>query len=152
MPSQGNVTPHRVLPFVLMIPLLLLLVSVRMAGTGGHAVVFSGNGASGLSHRLPIPIPWEDDGMATGLPVPEQDGKRTVRKIPRVRVEAPDKPLVAFKGFRPGPGVFPLPTLDSLTISLILSRPPPAASPFGGNGAAMETTASNTIIPEEETS
>lgn len=152
MPSSRNVTPHRVLPFVLTIPLLLLLFSVRMAGTGAPSVASSGNGASGLSHRLPLPSPWEDDGMATGLPVPDQDGKRTSRKAPRVRVEAPEKPVAVFKGFRPGPGVIPPPTLDSLTISLILSRPPPAASLSGGHGAAMETTASNTIIPEEETS
>lgn len=136
MPSPRNVTPHRVLPFVLTIPLLLLLGSIRMAGTGECAVVFSGNGDSGLSHRLPLPIPWEDDTMATGLPVPEQDGKRTVRKIPRVRVVAPEKPVVVLRGFRPGWGVFPPPTLDSLTISLILSRPPPAVSLLEGNGGS----------------
>lgn len=136
MPTSRNMTPNRVLPFVLTIPLLLLLFSVRMAGTGEISGVFSGNGASNLSHRLPLPIPWEDDAMATGLPAPAPDGKRTVRKVPRVRVVAPEKPVAVLRGFRPDPSVVPPPTLDSLTESLLLSRPPPTVSRTVGNGGS----------------
>jgi hypothetical protein len=130
------VTPHRVLPFVLTIPLLLLLSSVRLAGTGPFPGVFSGNGISGLSKCPSLPIPWEDDRMATGLPIPEPDGKRTVRKVPRVRVVVPEKPYAVLRGFRPGPSVFPPPILDSLAESLILSRPPPAVSHSEGDGGS----------------
>lgn len=134
MPTSRNMTPHRVLPFVLTIPLLLLLCSVRMAGIHEYSIVFSGTGASALSHRLPLPIPWEDDTMATGLPVPDPDGKRAGRKVPRVRVLAPEKPNAAFRGFRPGPIAFQRLILDSMAESLVLSRPPPAGFLPIGNG------------------
>ena len=134
MPTSRNMTPHRVLPFVLTIPLLLLLCSVRMAGIHEYSIVFSGTGASALSHRLPLPIPWEDDTVATGLPVPVPDGKRAGRKVPRVRVLAPEKPNAELRGFRSGPIIAPRLILDSMAESLVLSRPPPAGFLPIGNG------------------
>ena len=136
MPTSRNMTLHRVLPFVLSIPLLLLLCSVRMAEIREYSTGFSGTGASALTHRLPLPIPWEDDTMAAGLPAPDPGGKRAGRKVPRVRVIAPEKPNAAFRGFRPGPIVFQRSILDSMAESLVLSRPPPAGFLPAGKGGS----------------
>ena len=138
MPTSRNMTPHRVLPFLLAIPLLLLFLSVRVGDPGVASGVFSGGGPSRLSHRLPIPIPWEDDVLTTGLPARRPVAKRTARKLVPARVIAFGKPAAVRPGFRPGsrPGsrVVVSSSVDSLAESLLLSRPPPTVSPPDGNG------------------
>lgn len=136
MPTSRCMTPHRVLPFVLGVPLLLLAFSARHPAPVAQPVVARGIPPVGLTHPLPIPIPWQDDEYATGLPADQQSGKRIVRKFVPSRTVFSWKPSCVAWRFRPGVDE-PFPSIvDSLTESLVLSLPPPAifrVDRFGGS-------------------
>ncbi|GAB4238556.1 MAG: hypothetical protein OHK0028_16200 [Deltaproteobacteria bacterium] len=137
MPTSHNVTPRRVLSLILTIPLLLLFLAVRPIGPVPASGDSSCAGPGGLSHRLPIPVPWEDDVLATGLPIAPHPGKRTVRKLVPANVHCVERPGPAARGFRPGPRSARFSPTHALSVSLLLSRPPPAAPPpegYGGRG------------------
>lgn len=136
MPMSHKVTTHRVLPFVLAIPLLLLFFSGHVAGPDLRSSVFNGRGLSGISDRLPLPIPLEDDALATGLPAPEPVGKRTARKGPFTRVVYSAEPAPVPPGFHSGPMNIPPSMMNSLAASLFLSRPPPADPGCVENGGS----------------
>ena len=134
MPTSRDMTPHRVLPFLLAIPLLLLFLSARAGDSGVASGLSPVGGLSSLSHRLPVPIPWEDDVLTTGLPARRPVAKRTVRKPVPVCVIVSGKPVVVRPGFRPGSRIVVSSFVDSLEESLLLSRPPPAVPPPDGDG------------------
>jgi hypothetical protein len=130
MPTSHDVTPRRVLSFILTIPLLLLFLSVRPMGPFSAVSPGSSVGCrGGLSHRLPIPVPWEDDVLKAGLPAAQHVGKRSVRKIVSARVLSVERPKAVARGFLPGPPSKRFSRMRLLSVSLLLGRPPPADSP-----------------------
>jgi hypothetical protein len=149
MPTSRNVTLQRVLPVLLAIPIMLLFLPIPSVDPGAVSGLSSGVGPFRLSHRFPIPIPWEDDVLATGLPTPPPIGKRALRKLVPARILVSRNPPVVRRRFPPDPRVALFSPLDTLTESLHLSRPPPTVAPFDGNGG-KETTAYNISRSEEE--
>ncbi len=135
MPTSLAVTPLRILPSILAIPLLLLVFPPMLAGGPAVSDALSPcDGPCRLAHRLPVPIPWEDDTLTAGLPPPPSIGKRTLRKWVPVRLPIVGKPRPVRSAFPSGFRLFSSFPIDDLVKTLCLSRPPPAGLPHNGDG------------------
>jgi hypothetical protein len=125
MPTTRGLSPHRILPLVLTIPLLLLLwaaepLSVHVPATLSHTVVPIQLG------RHDLPAGWGDDVILDALPASPFADDETSRRLRVVRVVLECEPSTAPPFLRPGRGMAFYSALESLTDSLLLSRPPPS--------------------------
>jgi hypothetical protein len=126
MPTTREFSPHRILPLILTIPLLLLL------GAGGvlrprdpvplsHAVV------PNQFERHDLPAGWGDDFIQDALPAPSLADDETGRRLRVARVVLEGRPSTAAPFLRPGREKALFSALESLMDSLLLSRPPPSS-------------------------
>jgi hypothetical protein len=131
MPTSRNVTPHRVLPFILTIPLLLLLVGVPPAAVDTGFVPISVRSVPGGFHKAPAPAPWEDDVFTDVIP-PDSAGNdlsrrkaRPSRTIPRDERVGGTLPLGSGTE---GPRLV---LIQTLLDAFLIGLPPPVAVPGG---------------------
>ena len=129
MPTSRNVTPCQILPFILAIPLLLLLVAVPPAAVGTGLVPISVQSVPRGFHKAPVPEPWEDDVFTDGIP-PDSAGSdisrrkaRPSRTIPRNERMGRSLPL------RSRSAVPRLVLIETLLDSFLIGLPPPVVSP-----------------------
>ena len=129
MPTSLAVTPHRVLSFILAIPLLLLLAGVPpTAVETGLVAIFVQSVPRGF-HKVPAPVPWEDDVFTDGIP-PDSAGNdlprrkaRSSRTIPRDERTGRTLPL------RSGAVAPHLVLIETLLDAFLIGLPPPAMVP-----------------------
>lgn len=129
MPTSRSVTPHRVPPFILAIPLLLLLVAIPPVPVDTGIVPISVHSTPCGFHKAPVPVPWEDDAFTDGIPPgPAGNGiqRRRVRSSGIVpRNERSDKKL-AVRSRAVGPR---LALIETLLDSFLIGLPPPVEAP-----------------------
>ncbi|HEX9205394.1 MAG TPA: hypothetical protein VF853_05660 [Candidatus Deferrimicrobiaceae bacterium] len=126
MPTTREFSPHRILPLILTIPLLLLL------GAGGvlrpcDPVPFSCAVVPNQFERHDLPARWGDDFIQDALPAPSLADDETSRRLRVARVVLEGRPTTAAPFLRPGWEKALFSALESLTDSLLLSRPPPSS-------------------------
>lgn len=126
MPTTRDLSPHRILPLVLTIPLLLLLgaaepPSVHVPATLFHTVVPIQFG------RHDLPARWGDDVILDALPASPFADDETGRRLRVARVVLECEPSTTPLFLRPGREMALFSALESLTDSLLLSRPPPSS-------------------------
>jgi hypothetical protein len=133
MPTTRGLSPHRILPLVLTIPLLLLLwaaepLSVHVPATLSHTVVpiqFGGHD---------LPAGWGDDVILDALPASPLADDETGRRLRVARVVLEGTPSTVAPILRPGREIALFSALESLTDSLLLSRPPPSFPALARSG------------------
>jgi len=126
MPTQRVLSPHRVLPLILTIPLLLLF-----AATGSRQA----HGPVPLSHAAvqtwfephALPGGWDDDVIKDALPAPPPDDDQTRRKLRVARVILKCEPSAVPPFRRQVWDMTSFTALDSLMESLRSGRPPPSS-------------------------
>jgi hypothetical protein len=131
MPTSLAVTPHRVLSFILAIPLLLLLAGVPpTAVETGLVAIFVQSVPRGF-HKVPAPVPWEDDVFTDGIP-PDSAGDdiprrktRPFRTIPR---HEPAGRTLPHRSGTAGPRLV---LIETLLDAFLIGLPPPAVSRVG---------------------
>lgn len=128
MPTSLNVTPHRVLPFILTIPLLLFLVAIPPAAVDTGIVSISvGPVPRGFS-RAPLPAPWDDDVFTDGIP-PDLNGDDLTRRKARPSRTVPlDEQAGGIVPLRPGVVRSPLVLIEKLLGSFLIGLPPPVVA------------------------
>jgi hypothetical protein len=129
MPTSRNVTPRHVLPFILAIPLLLLLVAIPPPAVGTGLVPIAVQSVPRGVHKTPVPAPWEDDAFTDGIP-PDSAGNdiprrkaRPSRTIPRdERMGGSLPPRSGTEGPR-------LVLIETLLDAFLIGLPPPVVAP-----------------------
>ena len=126
MPTTRGLSPHHILPLVLTIPLLLLL------GAGGvlrpcDPVPLSLAVVPDQFERHDLPAGWADEVIQDALPAPSFADDETSRRLRVARVVLEGRPSTAAPFLRPGRERALFSALESLTDSLLLSRPPPSS-------------------------
>lgn len=131
MPTSRHVTPHRVLPFILTIPLLLMLARVPPAAVDtGFGPISVQSVPSGF-HRVPVPAPWEDDVFTVGIP-PDPAGDDTPRRKGRLsRINPRDERMGRSRPLRSGTDGPRLVLIRKLLDAYLIGLPPPVAVPGG---------------------
>jgi len=130
MPTSRNVTPHRVLPFILTIPLLLLLVGIPpppVVDTG--LVPISVQSVRRGFHKAPVPAPWEDDVFTDGIPPGPAGNDLSRRKARPSRTTPRDERTGRTLPLRPGTVAPRLVIIETLLGAFRIGLPPPAVSP-----------------------
>lgn len=129
MRTSRNVTPRHSLPFVLTIPLLLLLVTSPPAAVDTGLVPISVQSVPRAFHKTPVPAPWRDDVFTDGIPpgsagndIPKRKA-RPSRTIPRDERTGRGLPL------RSGAVDPRLVLIETLLDAFLIGLPPPAAAP-----------------------
>ena len=126
MPTERVLSPHRILPLILTIPLLLLF-----AATGsrqGHGPDTPSRAA--VQHRFErhaVPAGWDDDVVKDAFPAPPPDDDETRRKLRAARVILNCEPSATTLFRRLVWYMTSVTALDSLTASLRSGRPPPSS-------------------------
>ena len=130
MPTLRHVTPHRVLPFLPAIPLILLLAAIPPAAVDTGLVPISVQSVPRGFHKAPVPAPWEDDVFTDGIP-PDSAGNdlprrkaRSSRTIPRDERTGRTLPL------RSGAVAPHLVLIETLLDAFLIGLPPPAKAPM----------------------
>lgn len=125
MPTSRNVTPAHVFPFILAIPLFLLLAAIPSAAVDTGCVPFSPHPVPDGFHKAPMAAPWEDDAFTDGIPPgPAGDDHsrrkaRPSRTIPRDERIGRGFPL-CYGTVRPH-----LVLIETLLYSFLIGLPPP---------------------------
>ena len=129
MPTSRNVTPSHVLPFILAIPLLLLLAAVPPAAVDtGLVPIFVQSVPRGF-HKAPVPAPWKDDVFTDGIP-PDSAGNDIPRRKARPsRTISRDEPMGRSLPHRSGTVDPRLVLIETLLDAFLIGLPPPAVSP-----------------------
>jgi hypothetical protein len=131
MPTSLNVTPHRVLPFILTIPLLLLLVASPPVPIATGLVPISVQSVPRGFHRAPVPAPWEDDVFTDGIP-PDYSGNNFPRRKARPGRTVPrDEGMGGSIPLRSATSVPHLVLIKTLLNAFLIGLPPPAVAPGG---------------------
>jgi len=129
MPTSLDVTPHRVLPFILTIPLLLLLVGVPPTAVDTGLVPISLQPVPRGLHKAPVPAPWEDDVFTDGIP-PDSAGNDIPRRKARPSRTIPrDEPMGRTLPHRSGTVGPRLVLIETLLDAFLIGLPPPAVAP-----------------------
>jgi len=129
MPTSLNVTPHRVLPFILTIPLLLLLVAIPPPAVGTGLVPIAVQSVPRGVHKTPLPAPWEDDAFTDGIP-PDSAGNDIPRRKARPSRTIPrNEPMGRTFSHRSGTVGPRLVLIETLLDAFLIGLPPPAVSP-----------------------
>jgi hypothetical protein len=122
-------TPHRVLPFILAIPLLLLFVAFSTeAVDAGFVSVTLQYVPRGL-HRTPVPSPWEDDVFTDGIPPVFAGDDLTRRKARPSRIIPRDERTGRTLPLRTGTGGPRLVLIETLLDAFLIGLPPPVMGP-----------------------
>jgi hypothetical protein len=125
MPTDRVLSPYRILPLVLMIPFLLLLGASGLGRVQGP--VTPSRPADPIRFERPdLPSGWGDDVILDALPASPFADDETGRRLRVARVVLECEPSTAPPFLRPGRGMAFFSALESLTDSLLLSRPPPS--------------------------
>jgi hypothetical protein len=129
MPTLRNVTPHGVLPFILAIPLLLLLFAIPPAAVDSGLVETSVRSVPLGINKVPVPGPWEDDVFTDGIP-PDSAGNDIPRRKARPsRIVPRDQRVGRTHPLRSGT-VYPrLVLIGTLLDAFLIGLPPPVVSP-----------------------
>ena len=132
MPTSRNVTPRHVLPFILTVPLLLLLVAVPPPAAVGTGVApISVQTAPRGVHKAPVPTPWEDDVFTDGIP-PDSAGNDIPRRKARPSRTIPrDERTGRILPPRSGTEGHRLVLIETLLDACLIGLPPPAAASGG---------------------
>ena len=128
MPTSLNVTPHRVLPFILTIPLLLLLVGVPPAAVDTGLVPISVQPVPRGVHKAPVPAPWEDDVFTDGIPPGSAGNDIPRRKARPSRTIPRNEPMGRTFSHRSGTVGPRLVLIETLLDAFLIGLPPPAVS------------------------
>jgi hypothetical protein len=131
MPTSRNVTPHRVLPFILTIPLLLLLVGVPPAAVDTGLVPISVQSVPRGFHKAPVPAPWEDDVFTDGIPPGPAGNDIPRRKARPSRTIPRDERMGRTLPFRSGTEGPRLVLIQTLLDAFLIGLPPPVVVPGG---------------------
>jgi hypothetical protein len=126
MPTERVLSPHRILPLVLTIPVLLLFAATGSRPGHGPDTPFRA-AVQNRFERHAVPAGWDDDAIKDAFPAPPPDDDETRRKIRVARTilhcepsaEPPFRRLVWDMTF--------VTALDSLMESLRSGRPPPSS-------------------------
>jgi hypothetical protein len=131
MPTSRNVTPHHALPFILAIPLLLLVFAIPPAAVDtGLVPIFVQSVPRGF-HKTPVPVPWEDDVFMDGIP-PGSAGADIPRRKPRPSRTIPrDERMDRSLPLRSGTVGPRLVLIQALLDAFLIGLPPPGVSPAG---------------------
>jgi hypothetical protein len=130
MPTSRNVTPHRVLPFILAIPLLLLLIGIPPAPVVDTGLVpISVQSVRRGFHKAPVPAPWEDDVFTDGIPPGSSGNDLSRRKARPSRTTPRDERMGRTLPLRSGTVAPRLVLIETLLDAFRIGLPPPAASP-----------------------
>jgi hypothetical protein len=126
MPTERVLSPHRILPLVLTIPVLLLF-----AATGsrpGHGPDTPSRAAvQNRFERHAVPAGWDDDAIKDAFPAPLPDDDEPRRKIRVARTILHCEPSAEPPFRRPVWDMTFVTALDSLMESLRSGRPPPSS-------------------------
>ena len=129
MPTSLNVTPHRVLPFILTIPLLLLLVAIPPPAVGTGLVPIAVQSVPRGVHKTPVPAPWEDDVFTDGIPPGSAGNDIPRRKARPSRTIPRNEPMGRTFSHRSGTVGPRLVLIETLLDAFLIGLPPPAVSP-----------------------
>jgi hypothetical protein len=124
MPTQRYLSPHRILPLVLTIPLLLLFGAAGPRHAPGPDTP-SRAAVPIQFERHDLPAGWDDDVLKDALPAPPADDDQNRRKLRVTRVVLNCEPSTAPPLPYTGTGVVAFSAVDCLMESLLLGRPPP---------------------------
>jgi hypothetical protein len=130
MPTSRNVTPHRVLPLLLTIPLLLLLVGIPpppVVDTG--LVPISVQSVRRGLHKAPVPVPWQDDVITDGIPPDSAGNDLSRRKARPLRAIRRDERTGRTLPLRSGAVAPRLVLIETLLDAFRIGLPPPAVAP-----------------------
>jgi hypothetical protein len=131
MPTSLTVTPHRVLPFILAIPLLLLLAGVPPPAVDTGIVANFVQSVSHGFHKVPAPVPWEDDVFADGIPPGSAGNDIPKRKTRPYRTIPRHEPMGSTLPHRSGTAGPRLVLIETLLDAFLIGLPPPAVSQVG---------------------
>jgi len=131
MPTSRNVTPCHVLPFILTIPLLLLLVAIPPAAVDTGLVPISVQSVPRAFHKAPVPAPWEDDVFTDGIPPGPAGDDLSRRKARPSRTIPRDERMDRSLPLRSGTVGPRLVLIQALLDAFLIGLPPPGVSPAG---------------------
>ena len=129
MPTLRNVTPHRVLPFILTVPLLLLLFGIPTAAVDTGLVPISVQSVPRGFHKAPAPAPWEDDVFTDGIPPDSAGNDLSRRKARPLRAIRRDERTGRTLPLRSGAVAPRLVLIETLLDAFRIGLPPPAVAP-----------------------
>lgn len=124
MPTQRYLSPHRILPLILTIPLTLLFGAAGSRHAPGP-VTLSHAADPIRFERHDLPAGWDDHVLKDALPAPLSDDDQSRRKLRATRLTLECWPSTAPPSPHPGTGVVAVSAVDCLMESLLLGRPPP---------------------------
>ena len=129
MPTSRSMTPHRLLPFILTIPMLLLLVAVPPAAVDTGIVPISVRSVPRGFHRAPVPSPWEDDVFTDGIPPVFAGDDLTRRKARPFRIIPRDELMGRTLPLRTGTVDPRFVLIETLLYAFLIGLPPPVMGP-----------------------
>ena len=129
MRTSRNVTPRYGLPFVLTIPLLLLLVAPPPAAVDTGLVPIFVQSVPGAFHKTPVPAPWKDDVFTDGIPPGSAGNDIPRRKVRPPRTNPRDERTGRRLPLRAGAVGPRLVLIGTLLDAFLIGLPPPAAVP-----------------------
>jgi hypothetical protein len=131
MPTLRNVTPHGVLPFILAIPLLLLLFAIPPAAVDSGLVKISVRSVPLGINKVPVPRPWEDDVFTDGIPPGSAGNDIPRRKARPSRTVPGDERMSGSLRPRSGTVAPHLVLIETLLDAFLIGLPPPLEFPVG---------------------
>jgi hypothetical protein len=129
MPTSRDVTPHRVLSFILTIPLLLLLVGIPPAPVVDTGLLpISVQSVPCGFHKSPVPAPWGDDVFTDGFPPGSAGNDLPRRKARPSRTIPRDERMGRSLPLRSGTVAPRLVLIETLLDAFLIGLPPPVAA------------------------
>ncbi len=130
MSTLRNVTPHRLLPFLPAIPLLLIVVIPPSAVDTGLLEISVQSVPRGFN-KVPASAPWEDDVFTDGIPPGSAGDDITRRKAHPSRTIPRDERTSGSLRPRSGTVGPHLVLIETLLDAFLIGLPPPVVSPVG---------------------
>ena len=131
MPTSLAVTPHRVLPFILAIPFILLLGAVPPAAVDTGLVEICVQPVPRGFNKVPVSAPWEDDVFTDGIPPGSAGDDIPRRKTRPFRTIPRHEPAGRTLPHRSGTAGPRLVLIETLLDAFLIGLPPPAVSRVG---------------------
>jgi hypothetical protein len=131
MPTLRNVTPHRVLPFILAIPFILLLDAVPPAAVDTGLVEICVQPVPRGFNKVPVSAPWEDDVFTDGIPPGSAGDDIPRRKARPSRTIPRDERMGGSLRLRSGTVGPHLVLIETLLDAFLIGLPPPVDSSVG---------------------